>query len=141
MPDATTLLHLSAEAREFVDARPPRFGTLASINEDGSPHQAVLWYRLEADGSILLNSRVGRRWPTNLLRDARASFMVDDGYHWVALRGEAGMLRQGDGAQEDIAALALLYETAEEAEGMIRTFRTQERISFLLRPRAVSVHL
>ena len=141
MPDATTFQGLPAEARAFLDGRPPRFGTLASINEDGTPHQAVLWYRLEADGSLLLNSRIGRRWPTNLLRDPRASFSVEDGYEWVSLRGEALEFRQGEGAQEDIAALARLYDTPEEAEKAIRTFRTQERISFLLRPRAVSVHL
>ena len=116
MPDATTFLELPADARAFLDRRPPRFGTLASINEDGSPHQAVLWYRLQADGGILLNSRVGRRWPTNLLRDPRASFSVEDEYEWVSLRGDAVMLRGGEGAQEDIAALARLYDTEDEAE-------------------------
>jgi hypothetical protein len=141
MPDAQTYQALPAGARAFLDRRPPRFGTLASINEDGTPHQAVLWYQLRADGGILLNSRVGRRWPTNLLRDPRCSFLVEGEHEWVSLRGDALTLRTGEGAQEDIAALARWYEPADEAEGSIRTFRTQERISFVLRPRAVSVHM
>jgi hypothetical protein len=37
--------------------------------------------------------------------------------------------------------LARRYKPAAEAERMIRTFRTQQRISFVLHPRAVAVHL
>jgi PPOX class probable F420-dependent enzyme len=141
MPDTVSVPALTSEARRFLDARPARFGTLATINPDGTPHQAVLWYLLRDDGGLLLNSRVGRRWPANLLRDPRASFSVEDGYEWVSLRGEAVVLREGEGAQEDIATLARLYETPDEAERAIREFRTQERISFVLRPRSLSVHL
>ena len=71
MPD------LAPDARDFL-AAPGRHGVLATIEPDGSPLQAVVWYELEADDTILLNSLEGRRWPTNLLRDPRASFTVED---------------------------------------------------------------
>ena len=47
-----------------------RFATIATVDPDGSPRQAVIWYRLE-DDEIVINSAVGRRWPANLLRDPR----------------------------------------------------------------------
>jgi PPOX class probable F420-dependent enzyme len=131
---------LTGWAREFV-AAPGRFGTLATVGPAGEPAQAVVWYALRDDG-ILLNSRVGRRWPANLLRDPRASLMVHDGYDYVLVRGRGLRLHEGAAAFEDIAALARVYHSHEpdRAERAIATFRTQERISFLLRPEAVSTH-
>jgi hypothetical protein len=75
---------LSADARRFLEA--PRFAVIATINPDGSPLQAVVWFRLDGD-TIVFNSRVGRRWPSNLARDRRVSVTVSDGYNYVDLRG------------------------------------------------------
>lgn len=49
-----------------------RFASIATIDPDGAPRQAVVWYRLDGE-EIVINSKVGRRWPTNLLRDGRIS--------------------------------------------------------------------
>ncbi|MET0772326.1 MAG: pyridoxamine 5'-phosphate oxidase family protein, partial [Candidatus Limnocylindrales bacterium] len=50
---------LAADAREFLSA-PGRYATLATIDPDGSPLQAVVWYELQDDGTILVNSLEGR---------------------------------------------------------------------------------
>ena len=142
-PDETVRTVFEPRILRFLDARPPRFGVIATINEDGSPHQAVVWYLVAVEG-LVVNSAAGRRWPANLQRDPRASVLVEDGYAWVAVRGEAELVIDGEGAQADIAAMARLYHADDPAgaERMIeRTFRPQRRLSFLLRPGSVSADL
>ena len=143
MPDATSAPTLDGAALEFVTATPLRFGTLSTINPDGSPHQAVVWYVVRADGGIMFNSRIGRRWPSNLLRDPRCSMTVEDRYHWVSVRGEVEAIEDHEQACADICDLATRYHADDPAERdrMIGVFRTQDRISFVLRPRGVSIHL
>ena len=133
------MIELDAEVRAFLE-RPRRFATLATIDPDGMPRQAVVWYRLEPDGSILVNSLVGRRWPNNLLRDPRVSVLVPEGYDYVAIRGVAERLHEGQAAEDDILALAALYERGDELRTRQAGFRGLARISFLIRPRSVTVH-
>lgn len=91
----------------------PRNATIATINPDGSPHQAVVWYALEGN-DLLINSRPHRRWPRNLERDPRISVAVPDTdvdrqSHWVGVKGEAVKIRHGADATADIQALARRY--------------------------------
>ena len=132
---------LQGWAREMLE-RPRGFATLATLATDGSPHQAVIWFAVRGD-SILVNSAVGRRWPSNLIRDPRFSFMIEHDYDWVAVRGRAEVLHDLDQAQEDIAAMARRYhdDDPDKAERLIRErFQQQERIGFLLHPTAVFEH-
>lgn len=130
--------------RQFLDAT--RFATIATIDPDGSPRQAVLWYRLDRD-EIVLNSAVGRRWPANLQRDPRISISVTDaadGYRWVGMTGTVRVIADQATAQADIAEMARRYHAHEpdEAERLIRDgFERQERISFRVAPLAVHDHL
>jgi PPOX class probable F420-dependent enzyme len=133
------MIELAAATREFLDA-PGRFATIATIDADGSPLQAVVWYQLLDDGSILFNSLMGRRWPENLLRDPRMSLTVEHGYDYVSMRGEAERLHEGEAALSDILGLAARYETGDELERRATGFRKQARISFVFRPRSVLVH-
>jgi PPOX class probable F420-dependent enzyme len=122
--------------------REDAFATLATMQEDGAPLQAIVWYTLQGD-DILVNSAVGRRWPTNLLRDPRCSLLVGGGYDWVAMRGVAEATGDPAQAQADIAAMARRYHAArpEHAAWLIRErFERQERISFLIHPSAVAEH-
>jgi len=145
MTDTSTRLPtLSNVVRRFLGAN--RFATVATIDPDGSPRQAVLWYRLEGD-EIVLNSAVGRRWPSNLQRDPRISVSVTDeadGYRWVGLTGAARVVADQATAQADIAEMARRYHADEpdEAERLIRNqFERQQRISFRITPLAVHDHL
>ena len=128
-----------ARVRRFLEAD-GRFATVATIDPDGTPHQAVLWF-LVTDEGLILNSREGRRWPNNLERDPRAALTVEDGYDYVTMKGRAEVIGDAARGQADIAAMARRYKTPEDAEQMIeRTFRPQRRVSFLLRPRLVTAH-
>jgi PPOX class probable F420-dependent enzyme len=89
----------------------PRIATIATINPDGSPHQAVIWYALDGD-ELMINSRRGRRWPRNLLEDGRISvavFEAERPHHWVGVKGHAELFHEGDAAIADIQTLARRY--------------------------------
>ena len=127
-------------ARQFL-SEPRRFGTLSTILSDGAPHQAVVWYTLTDEG-ILVNSAVGRIWPTNLLREPRCSLAVEAGYAWLGVAALAEPITDQTSAQADIAAMTRAYHADDQAKvaRLIRGFEGQQRISFLLRPTAGYEH-
>lgn len=138
LPPAVTL---SEHVRTFLDqALCP---SLATSGADGEPHQAVIWYGLEADGRILVNSNAGRRWPADLVRDGRASLAVTDPadpFRWVGLQAVVEtVIDDVHVAREDIVALAMRYGGA--SPDTLARFRSQNRISFRLRIVAVHDHL
>jgi len=130
--------------RAFLDDL--RFATISTLDPDGWPRQAVVWYAVEGD-EIMINSAVGRRWPSNLLRDPRIAFSVTDGadgYRWVGLTGTVRAITEPTRAQADIAGLARRYHADEpsKAERLISNrFERQERITFRFSPATVHDHL
>jgi PPOX class probable F420-dependent enzyme len=139
--DVRPAVTLSERVRAFLEQ--PLYPTLATSGPDGEPHQAVIWYRLEPDGRILVNSRVPRRWPAELRRDGRASLAITDladPFSWVGLQVVVDdVIDDVPTAQDDIVELAVRY--AEDDEESVARFRSQDRISFLLRIVAVHDHL
>jgi PPOX class probable F420-dependent enzyme len=132
---------MGGQTRGFLDA--PRFAVVATIDPDGAPHQAVTWYRLEAD-EIVLNSAEGRRWPANLRRDPRVSVLVEDAYRFVELQGAVRVVDDQAVAQADIAEMARRYHADEpaKAEELIRDrFQRQHRVTFRLRPSRILADL
>jgi PPOX class probable F420-dependent enzyme len=122
--------------------REGKFGTLATVSPDGSPFQAVVWYLVRGD-TLVINSLVGRRWPSNLLRDPRCSLVVEDGYDWVGVRGRAEPVTDQATAQADIAEMARRYHADDpaKAERLIRErFEPAERITFVVRVERVAEH-
>ena len=133
-----TELPLSKRARAFLAA--PRFAAIATIDADGAPHQAVVWYLLRGD-ELIVNSLVGRRWPGNLRRDPRYSLVVEDGLDYVSFAGTAEELPDREQALQDIFEMAHRYESPDEAERLIRDrFSSQHRVSFTLRHSRVNEH-
>ncbi len=124
----------SDAARRFLDA--PRFGVVATLNPDGGPLQAVIWYALEGD-AIVFNSRTGRQWPKNILRCGLVSIAVADGYDYVEIHGEVEIDEDPVRGQAVIAALARRYEDEAAAEASIARFAGESRITFTLRPTRV----
>jgi PPOX class probable F420-dependent enzyme len=129
----------------FIDA--PRFASIATVDPDGGPRQAVVWYLIEGD-VLVINSLDGRRWPANLRRDPRVSFTVtdaEDGYTWVGLTGIVFDVSDDQSvAQADIASMARLYHAndPQEAEDLIRNrFEKQHRVSFRVRITGFHDHL
>jgi PPOX class probable F420-dependent enzyme len=142
--ESTTTSMLAPRIRAFLAAT--RFVSIATLDPDGGPRQAVVWYRLDGD-DIVINSAVGRRWPANLVRDPRISLTVldaTDGYRWVGLTGTATAIADQPTAQADIAEMARRYHADDpaKAERLIADrFERQQRISFRIRIDAVHDHL
>jgi PPOX class probable F420-dependent enzyme len=142
-PPAPASASLPDDVRAFLGAT--RFATISTVDPDGSPRQAVVWYRLLGD-EIVLNSAVGRRWPSNLLRDPRIGFSViddADGYRWVGLTGVVTPVEDQPTAQGDIAEMARRYHADDptKADRLIhRQFERQARISFRMQVARVVTH-
>ena len=119
---------LSPAVRAFLAER--RFCVFADIGADGVPHQTVLWYELQGD-EIMMNIGRKRVKNKNLLRDARASFCVEDETRYVTIVGTCALQWEDqEAAQADIKRLAALYSGAEAAERMsANAFRTEERMT------------
>lgn len=117
------------EVGPFLDG--PHRAVLATINADGSPHVVVVDYLVQ-DGALLLNGRSGRRWVSNLRRNARATALVHDPsnvQHWVSISGVARLVREGDeAAVEDAKTMARRYGDDTEP------FNGQHRLSWRLVP-------
>jgi hypothetical protein len=132
---------LSDRVREYLER--PLYATISTVGTGRAPHQAVIWYRLEPDGRILVNSRMPRRWPEELERERQASLAVvdlDDPLRWVGLQCVVeAVVHDVDQARDDIVALSVRY--GEEDDESTAAFRSQERISFRLRAVAIADHL
>lgn len=135
---------LAPHIRDFLGET--RFTSIATVDPDGRPRQAVVWYRLDGE-DIVLNSAIGRRWPANLLRDQRISLTIidaEDGYRWVGLTGSVTAILDQVTAQADIAEMARRYHADDpaKAERLIADrFQRQERISFRVSVDGVHDHL
>ncbi len=129
---------LAPAVRSFLSGT-LHYATLATVNPDGSPHQAIVWYLVRGD-DIVVNSREGRRWPANLQRDPRVGFAVEDGENAVTIDALAEVLHDPDAAQADIAEMAWRYDGPDDARREIARFATEQRITFLLRAQRVHVH-
>jgi PPOX class probable F420-dependent enzyme len=132
---------MTERVRAFLQR--PNYATLATLGEDGTPHQAVIWFRLEDDGRILVNSTTGRRWPRELQADPRCGLAVtdrDDPFTWVGVQAEVEtVVDEVEAARDDIVALSVHYGEFSD-EGAAR-FRSQPRISFHLRIVGAHDHL
>jgi PPOX class probable F420-dependent enzyme len=117
---------IPAHIRSFLEG--VRWATIGTLNPDGSPHQAIIWYLIDGD-TVVVNSRRGRQWPRNLERDGRVSLAIQDWSepeHWVGLRGTARVLRSGPEAVRDIQLMARRYG------GNPDEFNGQDRITFAI---------
>jgi PPOX class probable F420-dependent enzyme len=138
-----TFIPIPDEIHAFLDG--PRFATIATVDPDGAPRQAVIWYTLDGD-EVVLNSAVGRRWPSNLIRDPRVAFSVIDhvdGYRWIGITGVVSVVQDRATAQADIAGMARRYHADDpaKAERLIHgRFERQARISFRLRAIGIVNH-
>ena len=129
--------------RVLAFLRRPNYATLATLGEDGTPHQAVIWFRFEDDGRILVNSRAGRRWPRELQADARCALAItdrNDPFTWVGVQAEVEtVVDDVEAARDDIVALSVHY--GEFSDDSAARFRSQPRVSFRLRIVGAHDHL
>ena len=122
---------LTAAQRSFLEDK--RFAVVGSMNPDGSPHLAVMWYLLDGD-DIVVNSAQGRVKDRNLAADPRMSVLVEDGYRWVRVDGRARIEHDQKVAHADIGRLAARYYEDERKveQAMKNNFSKQHRITYRL---------
>jgi PPOX class probable F420-dependent enzyme len=133
---------LTDRLRAFLEQ--PLFAAIATTDADGAPRQAVIWYRLEDDGRLLVNSRVTRFWPANLRRDGRLSLAVlgPDGYAWLGVTGHVEAVDDDPArALADIEALARRYHPDGADPADLASYRAFPRISFRIAIDRVHDHL
>ena len=119
---------LTDATRRFLGER--RFAVLATINQDGSPQQTVMWFELRGD-TIMMNTMAGRLKDLNTRRDARASICVEDDYRYVTINGSIEIVDDHETTQADIYALARRYNP-DFKDGDYASFATQHRLTLLL---------
>lgn len=129
--------------RAFLER--PIVATIATTSPDGRPHQAVAWFRLDPDGTILVNSRTPRHWQDNVRRTGQANLAVidpDDDLSWVGIACDlVEVIDDVERARDDIVALAHRYRPGGPSAESVAQFRSQPRITFRLRPVRVHDHL
>ena len=131
------MAQLTAEQRAFLEEK--RFAVVGTINADGSPHLAVMWYLIDGD-DIVVNSAEGRIKDRNLAADPRMSVLVADGYRWIRVDGRARIEHDQSIAHADIRRLAArYYEDERRVEDSVKNnFSKQHRITYRLPIRRVA---
>jgi PPOX class probable F420-dependent enzyme len=127
---------LTEKARAFL--REKRFAVLATLNKDGSPQLTTMWYLLENDGTILMNTRAGRLKERNMRRDPRVSVCFEEGYRYVTIKGRVEMIDDPHISQRDIYRLSARYHGEEKAKKQMETqFSKEQRVTLRLRPERI----
>lgn len=130
---------LSDDVKEFLRQR--RFAVLATINEDGTAQQSVMWYDLQGD-RIMMNTEINRVKARNLQRDPRISICIEDEYRYLTLTGRVELDYDPERTQADIKSLATRYDGPETAARMMRnTFSKQRRVTMYMTVEADDNHL
>src|SRR5437660_10020286 len=126
-------VELSEKARAYL--REKRFAVLATLNKDGMPQLTTMWYLLEDDGTILMNTKVGRVKERNMRRDPRISVCVAEAYNYITLSGKVEMIDDPEIAQRDIFRLSSRYHGEEKAKRQMENqFSKEQRVTLRLKP-------
>ena len=127
---------LSKKARAYLQEL--RFAVLATINQDGTPQLTTMWYLLEDDGTILMNTKVGRAKERNMRRDPRISICIEDDYNFLTINGTVQLIDDPDRSQYDIYRLSARYHGEEKARRQMQEqFSKEARMSLLLKPERI----
>ena len=113
-------------------AKGPNFGTITTLNPDGSPATHVMWVDAD-DKHVLINTETGRAKYRNVQRDPRVTVTIwnaDDPYDYVEVRGVVEETVAGPEARAHIDALSEKYEGKLYKESAIQT----ERVILKIRP-------
>ena len=127
---------LSKKAQAFLQEL--RFAVLATINQDGTPQLTTMWYLLEDDGTILMNTKVGRLKERNLRRDPRISICIEDDYNFLTINGTVQLIDDPERSKHDIYRLSARYHGEEKARRQMQDqFSKETRVSLLLKPERI----
>ena len=91
------------------------FGSVATLQSDGTPIVTLTWVDVDGD-HVVLNSAEGRAWPRNLRRDPRVTIAVvnaENPYEYAQIRGRV-VEDTHEGADEQINKLTKRYLGQDE---------------------------
>ena len=129
-------VELTEKVRTFLQER--RFAVLATINADNTPQLTTMWYLLEDDGTITMNTKVGRTKERNMRRDHRISICIEDSYDFITINGTVEMIDDPEIAQRDIYRLSRRYHGEAKARiQMEQQFSKETRVSLRLKPESI----
>lgn len=127
---------LSEKARAYLNEI--RFAVLATINLDGTPQLTTMWYLLEDDGTMMMNTRAGRAKERNMRRDPRISICIEDDYSFLSINGTIELIDDQERAQHDIYRLSARYHGEEKAlQQMQEQFSQEARVTLRLKPERI----
>ncbi len=141
--EIVTGVGFSDRARELLIEpfeRKPLKGILAVLRPDGEIVQTEMWYALQDDGTILMNTAKFRHKYRHLQENPHVSFLVSRGnYQYVTMRGSVLLNDDHEASQRDIRHLAERYMDPEGAEQiMSEEFSREERVSIVLTPTKIT---
>ncbi|WP_220191926.1 pyridoxamine 5'-phosphate oxidase family protein [Ktedonospora formicarum] len=131
---------LSTKAWAFLKEK--HFAILSTINRDGSPQLTTMWYILDDDGSIVMNTQIHLQKAKNIHRDSRIAICVQDGPRYVTIRGAVAIIDDQIHIQQDLRNLIDRYIEGEiNKQQYYKTFTGQQRISLRLASEKVTEYL
>ena len=113
------------------------FVFVATIMEDGSPQITPTWVDVEQDGTVIVNTAMGRVKQRNVTRDPRVAVSVIDKnnpYHMASIRGRV-VEQTKKGADEHIDKMAKKYLGMDRYPGRSPG---EERIILRIKPERVT---
>ena len=113
------------------------FVFVATVMEDGSPQITPTWVDVEQDGTVLVNTAMGRVKQKNVTRDPRVAVSVidkDNPYHTASIRGKV-VEQTRQGADEHIDKMAKKYLGMERYPGRSPG---EERVILRIKPEKVA---
>jgi PPOX class probable F420-dependent enzyme len=126
-------VELSEKARAYLEEI--RFAVLATINQDSTPQLTTMWFLLEDNGTITMNTKVGRAKERNMRRDPRISICIEDDYNFLTINGTVEMIDDPEIAQHDIYRLSARYYGKEKARRQVQEkFSKEKRVTLRLKP-------
>jgi len=128
---------LSDKAVAFLKEK--HFAVRGTINKDGSPQLTTVWYLLNDDGTIVMNTQVHLQKVKNILRDHRIALCIEDGPRSVSINGTVELIEDPAIIHRDINRLVERYKDEEETRRRyLAIFMQQQRVALHLTCERVS---
>jgi len=122
---------LSDRAQAFL--KEFHFAVLSTINKDGTPQLTTMWYLLDDDGRIVMNTQVHLQKAQNLRRDPRFAVCIQDGPRSVSINGTVEIIEDQEIIRRDLRRLIERYQQDEETrQKYMALFTQQHRIALRL---------
>lgn len=117
----------TAEDRGLLDG--PAVAVLTTLFADGEPHSTVMWFRL-VDDVVRMVAPASALKARHIANDPRVSVVVTDPenpYAYVAVRGQASLMRDDAAARAELRQIAPRY-IGDKADGYVDSLSADPRV-------------